>query len=427
MTWVPSTAAERDAMLSVIGVKTIDDLFASVPADLRAKSWALPSGISEMAVRARLDMWAARNAGGITSFLGGGAYDHFIPAAVDALTSRSEFYTAYTPYQPECAQGTLQSIYEYQSAICRLTGLDFANASLYDGGTAVFEAATMSVRLAKRNRVVCHESLSPVYRAMLKTHIANLELELVDGDSPEGAACVIVQNPAFRGDVADYTALAQRCHDAGALLVMSFYPISLGILKPPGEMGVDIAVAEGQSMGVPLNFGGPWLGVLAARKEHLRKMPGRIAAATEDAQGRRGFVLTLQAREQHIRREKAMSNICSNEALCALRALVYLTLLGKEGLRDVARHCHSKSEYLKKRLTFAQVLNSGPTFNEFVVRLPRNAEEAASKLIARGFLAGLPLASLGAGEPNELLIAVTERRTREELDAFAHALEEACS
>ncbi|MCC6487197.1 MAG: aminomethyl-transferring glycine dehydrogenase subunit GcvPA [Candidatus Hydrogenedentes bacterium] len=427
MTWVPSTAAERDAMLSVIGVQTIDDLFASVPAELRAKSWALPAGISEMAVRARLEKWAARNAGGVTSFLGGGAYDHFIPAAVDALTSRSEFYTAYTPYQPECSQGTLQSIYEYQSAICRLTGLDYANASLYDGGTAVFEATTMAVRLTRRTRIVCHASLNPIYRSMLETHVANLDLELVDGESPEGAACVIVQNPGFLGDIEDFTALAERCHEEGALLVMSFYPISLGLLKTPGEIGVDIAIAEGQCLGVPLNFGGPWLGIMATRKEHVRKMPGRIAAATEDAQGRRGFVLTLQAREQHIRREKAMSNICSNEALCALRALVYLTLLGKEGLRDVARHCHSKAEYLKKRLSFAQILNHGPTFNEFAVRLPRNAEEAADALVSRGFLAGLPLASLGAGEPNDLLIAVTERRTREELDAFAHALEEVCN
>jgi glycine dehydrogenase subunit 1 len=411
-------------MLEAIGHTSIEDLFASIPPALRATSWNVPPGISEMAVRDLMGAMAAKNAPDLVSFLGGGAYDHFIPAAVDGLTSRSEFYTAYTPYQPECAQGTLQSIYEYQSAICRLTGLDFANASLYDGGTAVFEATTMAVRLTQRSKVVCHPSLSPVYRRMLDTHVAHLELQLVDGDDPTDAACVIVQNPSFLGTVRDYTALANRCHDAGALLVMSFYPISLGLLKTPGEMGADVAVAEGQCLGIPLGFGGPWLGIMATRRDHVRKMPGRIAAATEDSQGRRGFVLTLQAREQHIRREKAMSNICSNEALCALRALVYMTLLGKEGIREVARHCHAKAEYLKSKLPFAKPLNDGPTFNEFAVRLPKNAEETAKQMTARGFLAGLPLEPWGMGGPNDLLIAVTERRTREQLDAFAHAMEE---
>lgn len=428
MSWSPATPVERDAMLEVIGVKTVDDLFASVPKHLRAKSWDLPDAISEMAVRDEMGRLAARNASGLVSFLGGGAYDHFIPAAVDALASRGEFYTAYTPYQPECAQGTLQSIYEYQSAICRLTDMEFANASLYDGGTAMFEATTMSVRLTGRSRIVLHGSVNPIYRKMLATHTAHLDLELVDGDDPAGAACVIVQNPSFLGTITDFTSLAERCHAAGALLVVSFYPISLGIVKTPGEMGADICVAEGQSLGIPLAFGGPWLGVMATRKAHVRKMPGRIAAETADAQGRRGFVLTLQAREQHIRREKAMSNICSNEALCALRALIYMALLGKEGFRDVARHCHAKAEYLKSQLRFASVLNDGPTFNEFAVRLPRNAEQVAATLAKHGFLAGLPLAPLGAGEETDLLIAVTERRTRAELDAFARALEEAsCS
>ncbi|MCC6795411.1 MAG: aminomethyl-transferring glycine dehydrogenase subunit GcvPA [Candidatus Hydrogenedentes bacterium] len=428
MSWAPATPAERDAMLAVIGVKTMDDLFAAVPQHLRAKSWNLPAGISEMAVRDEMTKLAARNASSLTSFVGGGAYDHYIPAAVDALTSRSEFYTAYTPYQPECAQGTLQSIYEYQSAICRLTNMEFANASLYDGGTAVFEATTMSVRLTGRSKIVLHDSLSPIYRQMLVTHTAHLELDLVDGDDPTDAACVIVQNPSFLGTVADYTALADRCHAAGALLVVSFYPISLGMVKSPGEMGADICIAEGQSLGVPLAFGGPWLGVMATRKDHVRKMPGRIAAETADAQGRRGFVLTLQAREQHIRREKAMSNICSNEALCALRAMIYMALLGKEGLRDVARHCHAKAEYLKSIITFATILNNGPTFNEFAIRLSKNAEVVVAGMAARGFLAGIPLAPLGAGAETDLLIAVTERRTRADLDAFAKALEEvSCS
>ncbi|MBX7257653.1 MAG: aminomethyl-transferring glycine dehydrogenase subunit GcvPA [Candidatus Hydrogenedentes bacterium] len=424
MTWVPTTADERKEMLDAIGVNSIDELFAAITPELRAKSWNVPEGLSEMAVRDLMAGMAAKNASSLVCFAGGGAYDHFIPAAVDALTSRSEFYTAYTPYQPECSQGTLQSIYEYQSAICRLTGLDFANASLYDGGTAVFEAATMSIRVTGRRRIMCHRSLSPIYRRMLETHAAHLDVEILTGDDPTGAACVIVQNPSFLGSVENFTNLSQRCHDAGALLVMSFYPVSLGLLKTPAEMGVDIAVAEGQPFGVPLGFGGPWLGILATRKEHVRKMPGRIAAMTEDAQGRRGFVLTLQAREQHIRREKAMSNICSNEALCALRALIHLCLLGKEGLQEVARHCHAKAEYLKKKLKFTTLLNKAPTFNEFAVRLPRNAEEVVQAMAAKGFMAGIPLRPLGEGDAGDLLIAVTERRTRQQLDAFAEALEE---
>ncbi|MDX9973660.1 MAG: aminomethyl-transferring glycine dehydrogenase subunit GcvPA [FCB group bacterium] len=425
MTWIPTTNEERDEMLAAIGVASIDELFDVIPPDLRLKSWDLPEGLSEMAVKRLVAEMGNRNCGSLVSYAGGGVYDHFIPAAVDALTSRGEFYTAYTPYQPECAQGTLQSIYEYQSAIVRLTGMDFANASLYEGGTAVFEAAAMAVRLTNRQRVVIHESLNPVYRQVVETHTAHLGLDIASGDDPTGAACVIVQNPSFLGTVRDFTALAERCHAAGALLVLSFYPTSLGLLKTPGEMGVDIAVAEGQCLGIPLGFGGPYLGILATRKEHIRKMPGRLAAETADAQGRRGFVLTLQAREQHIRREKAMSNICSNEALMALRSLIYLCLMGKDGFLEVARHCHAKAEYLKSKLDFGTVLNDGPTFNEFALRLPRNAEEVAKRVMDQGYFAGLPLAPLGAGEETDLLIAVTEKRTREDLDGFAQALREA--
>ncbi|HOE65050.1 MAG TPA: aminomethyl-transferring glycine dehydrogenase subunit GcvPA [Candidatus Hydrogenedentes bacterium] len=428
MTWSPATDAETREMLAAIGVGSIDELFAHIPAGLRAASWDLPAGLSEMAVRDRLARLASHNNVCLVNFMGGGVYDHFVPAAVDALTSRSEFYTAYTPYQPECSQGTLQAIYEYQSAICRLTGMEFANASLYDGSTAVFEATTMAVRITGRSRVVHHSSLNPIHRQVAETHAANLGLDIVEGDDPTDAACVVVQLPGFVGTLADYSCLAQRCHDAGALLVMSFYPVALGIVKTPGEMGVDIAVAEGQSLGIPAGFGGPYLGVLATRKAHVRKMPGRLAAATQDAQGRRGFVLTLQAREQHIRREKAMSNICSNEALCALRALIHMCLLGKVGIRELAVQCHSKAEYLKSRLGFATLLNDGPTFNEFALRLPRNAQDVVERMAARGFLAGLPLEPLGVGGPNDLLVAVTERRTRQELDAYAQALKDtACS
>jgi len=428
VTWVPTTDTDRNEMLATIGVKTVDELFEAIPENLRLKSWSVPPGISEMSVRDRLAKVAGRNRLDAISFLGGGFYDHYIPAAVDALSSRSEFYTAYTPYQPECAQGTLQSIYEYQSLICRLTEMEYANASLYEGGTAIVEAALMALRITRRDRIVVHDSINPTYRAMLNAHISNLDVEIVEGDDPTDAACVIVQNPSFLGTLRDYTQLTQRCHEAGALSVVSFYPISLGLAKTPGEMGADIAIAEGQSLGIPLGFGGPYLGILATRKKHIRKMPGRIAGATTDNQGRRGFVLTLQAREQHIRREKAMSNICSNQALCALRALIYLSLLGKEGLREVATHCHSKAEHLKAQLSFAELLNDGPTFNEFAVRLPRNANDVVRDLYERGFEAGLPLAPMGVGTEADLLIAVTERRTRDELDAFAQALKEtACS
>ena len=430
MSWIPITPQDQEEMLATIGAGGIDELFDCIPDDLRPRSWELPEAMPEMAVRAHMEALAGRNQAGLPSFLGGGFYDHFIPAAVDALVSRGEFCTAYTPYQPECAQGTLQAIYEYQSAICRLFEMDFANASLYDGGTAVFEAVAMAVRVARRRtKVVCHSSLNPLYRQILETHAAHLGLEIVEGDDPSDAACQVVQNPSFLGTVRDDTELAARCKEAGALLVASVYPVALGLMKTPGEMGVDIAVAEGQSLGMPLSFGGPYLGIITTRKEYVRKMPGRIAAATEDAQGRRGFVLTLQAREQHIRREKATSNICSNEALCALRTLIHLCLLGKEGLREVAVHCHSKAEYLKQKLApFAQVLNEGPTFNEFAVRLPRDAAQVVERLAGRGFIAGLPLASVGRGKPGDLLVAVTEKRTREEMDRFAEVLEEeACS
>jgi glycine dehydrogenase subunit 1 len=271
------------------------------------------------------------------------------------------------------------------------------------------------------------KSVNPTWVNMLRTHAAHLELDIVQGDDPAGAACVIVQNPSFHGTVRDFTALGDRCHAAGALLVVSFYPISLGLLKSPGEMGADIAIGEGQSLGMYLGFGGPYLGMMAVRKDHVRKMPGRIAGATTDKQGRRGFVLTLQAREQHIRREKAMSNICSNQALCALRAVIYLSLLGKEGLRETAQACHAKAEYLKGKLKFAKVLNEGPTFNEFAVQLAKPARDVVAALVAHGYHAGLPLADVKAGGPNDLLIAVTEKRTRAELDAFAAALEATCA
>ncbi|MFA7691835.1 MAG: aminomethyl-transferring glycine dehydrogenase subunit GcvPA [Candidatus Hydrogenedentes bacterium] len=428
MDWIPVTSADEQDMLRIAGAASIEGFFEIIPEALRLKEWSLPEGLSEFGLRRHLERMAEKNCTQYLSFLGGGYYDHYIPAAVDALAARSEFYTAYTPYQPECAQGTLQAIYEYQSVICRLTDMECANASLYDGGTAVFEAVSMACRVTGRRKALIHPSLHPVWRQMLETHLAGSPIQLVDGEHADAeTACVVAQNPAFLGDIHDFTEHADQCHEKGALLVMAVNPISLGIVKTPGAMGADIVVAEGQSLGLPLGFGGPYLGILAAKKKHIRKMPGRIAAATTDTEGRRGYVLTLQAREQHIRREKALSNICSNQALCALRALIHLCLLGKRGLEETAKSCFSKSEYLKGQLDFLSLLNKGATFNEFAVRLPLPAEQVCAAMAKRGFLAGLPLAELGRGEAEDLLIAVTEKRSREELDYFVKELREVCT
>lgn len=427
MSWIPVTEPDRREMLAAIEAPSVDALFASIPEALRMRGWDIPPGMDEMTLRSHMEKMAGLNRPELTCFLGGGYYDHFIPSAVDALSGRSEFYTAYTPYQPECAQGTLQSIYEYQSAVCRLSGMECANASLYDGSTALFEAASMACRVTRRSKVLVDPSVNPVWVSVLRTHAANLPMEIEIGNDPSDAACVMAQNPSFRGDITDWTELGARCHAAGALFVSIFNPVAAALLKTPGETGADIAVAEGQSLGLPLGFGGPYLGILAAKKEHIRKMPGRIAGETVDHDGRRGFVLTLQAREQHIRRDKANSNICSNQALCALRALIYLSLMGPQGLRETAGACHAKAEYLKSRISlFAPILNDGPTFHEFVVRLSADAGMAAARMAERGFLAGLPLSAVNAGEAGDMLIAVTEKRTRGEMDAFAAALKE-CS
>ncbi|MDD5440532.1 MAG: aminomethyl-transferring glycine dehydrogenase subunit GcvPA, partial [Candidatus Omnitrophica bacterium] len=369
-----------------------------------------------------------------------GFYDHFIPAAVDAIVSRPEFYTAYTPYQPECSQGWLQAIYEYQTVICELTGLDVANASLYDGGTALYEALMMAVRLTGRNKIIMDNGVNLIYRTMLYTYTKNLSIEFVEipvvhGQSSRAelgkhlddkTAAVIMQNPNFFGAVDDYSDVVEQVHKYGALAVGSFYPVSLGMLKSPGEMGFDIATGEGQSLGIPLSFGGPYLGFMATKKDFVRKMPGRIVGETVDKDGKRGFVLTLQAREQHIRREKAMSNICSNEALCALRAVIYLSLLGKEGLRELAEFNYQKSEFAKTifdKIAHVKVKRSSPTFNEFTVMLPGNADEIVNKMIDKGFACGFPLGRFYKGMDQYLLVTVTEKRTKEEIAKLAESLE----
>lgn len=441
MNYVPHTPEERAEMLQAIGRESMEDLFRCIPPALRCEHFNLPPGKPEFEVMKELRELARRNTLNIVTFLGGGFYDHYIPAAVDALAGRSEFYTAYTPYQPEASQGTLQAIYEYQTCICNLTGMEVSNASVYDGGTAMYEGMMMMLRATGRNRVIMDGGVNPIYRKMLHSYTRNLSIEFVEtpvchgqADREEIArhlddqtAGVILQNPNFFGVIDDHSDIVQMAHAKGALTAQSVYPIALGLLKTPGEMGIDIATGEGQSLGIPLSFGGPYLGFMATSRKLARKMPGRIAGATVDGQGRRGFVLTLQAREQHIRREKATSNICSNEALCALRALIYMSLLGRDGLKELARINLNKAEYARQRLEAipgVDVKRSSPTFNEFTVALPRNAGWVIGEMMERGIAAGFPLSRYYEGMENYMLVAVTEKRTKQEIALYAAHLED---
>jgi glycine dehydrogenase subunit 1 len=438
--FIANTEKQTQEMLAAIGAKNIDELFSDIKPSLTPRSFGLPQGKSEFEVMQHLKDLAAKNATDLICFLGAGFYDHYIPSVVEHLSSRSEFYSAYTPYQPECSQGTLQAIYEYQSAICRLTGMEIANASLYDGGTALYEAMMMARRITGRNRVLVDNAASPIYRTILYSYTKNLNIEFIEIPVPHGqtdreairkhlndnVACIILQNPNFFGAVDDHSDIASVAHRAGALVVESAYPISLGLLKTPGEMGADIVTGEGQSLGIPLSFGGPYLGFMATKREFARKMPGRIVGATTDARGRRGFVLTLQAREQHIRREKATSNICSNEALCALRAVLYLSSLGKKGLTEVARLNYEKAEFAKgilKKIKGVVVKQSSPTFNEFTVVLPVEPTEVIGRMIEKGFAAGFPLGRYYPDMKNYMTIAVTEKRTKEEIISYAKSME----
>ena len=452
MAYLYNTPEQQRQMLATIGVGSVAELFDQIPAQLRLdRALDLPRALTEIELESHLRELAAKNTndGGSICFVGGGSYDHFIPAAVDAVASRSEFYTAYTPYQAEASQGSLQAFFEYQTLICQLTGMDVSNASLYEGGTAVSEAVFMAMRITGRHqKVVMLESVHPEYRQVCETYLRQVNCELVVVPCPAGTAdpdqvsqalddrtaCLVVQHPNFFGcleEARELTGIAQR---AGALAVVSFDPISLGILSRPGEYGADIAVAEGQALGIPLQYGGPYLGILACKNEFVRKMPGRLIGETVDRVGRRCFVLNLQAREQHIRREKATSNICTNQGLMALRATVYLSLLGKEGLREVAELCARKAHYAAERFTNVENVELAfadrPFFKEFTLRFRTGAPLAITRAISRAREAGFEIgpgfdryaASGGPALSDCLLVAVTERRTRAEIDRLAEAL-----
>jgi len=445
MRYLPHTEEDIRQMLDAIGVKTLDDLFVDIPAAVRLnRPIDLPEPLSEVELLRQLSRMTAEHAAApvYSSFLGGGAYNHFIPAVVDQLASRSEFYTAYTPYQPEISQGTLQAIFEYQTLICQLTGMDVANASMYDGASACAEAVLMSARATRRKKVLLSEGLHPEYRQTVKTYCSYLEMELVqvplaaDGRTDLSAAiklidadcaALVVGYPNFFGCIEDLKTLGEKVHAEGAMLVTAVQePVALGLLKSPGELGADIVIGEGQSLGLPVSFGGPGIGFFAARQKVVRSMPGRLIGETVDADGHRGFVLTLATREQHIRREKATSNICSNQGLCALMVTIYLSLLGKQGLRELAGQNLAKAAYARQQIDALQGFSlpfTAPGFNEFVVEADLPVAPLLEKLATEKILAGIPLAKFYPEMDNRFLVCVTEQNSREEIDALVAALQ----
>lgn len=442
MPFIPNTDADRRAMLERIGVKNFEALISNIPDDLKLKQdLKLPDPLSELEITQEIHRKTRCNQSIIDTinFLGGGAYDHYIPAAINHIISRSEFYTAYTPYQPEVSQGTLQSIYEYQSMIAELMNMEVANASMYDGGSALAEAALMAAAETNRNKILVSHAVHPYYRQIIRTycHGQKIAVELVEIENgitnltnlasqiDSNTAGVIIQHPNFLGNLEEMVDISRLTHEQGALLITSNDPISLGILEPPGNYDVNIATGEGQCLGNSLNFGGPYLGILATQFKLIRRMPGRIVGATIDSQNRRGFVLTFQTREQHIRREKATSNICTNQALIALAATAYLALMGKQGIQQVASLCLQKSHYLAEQIQQIdgfQLAFSSPFFKEFVVNTPIPPQEIIDKLILHNIYAGIDLSQFDYGLTNGLLVAVTEKRTKAEMDIFIETL-----
>ncbi len=440
--FLPLTDEDKEQMLKRIGVSSFEELLREIPEEARFKGQLkLPPALSEMEVEELLEDIAGRNRE-LILFAGGGAYDHYIPKAVFHIVSRPEFYTAYTPYQPEVSQGTLQAMYEYQSAVCELTGMDIANASMYDGGSALAEAALMALRIMSgKHRILYPASLNPFYRDVLRTYLhgQSIPLQEIAYDDSTGqmdlddlldkldddVAALIIQNPNFFGVVERTDEIQRIKEEKRFLLIVSFDPISLSLLSPPGEYGADIAVGEGQPLGLPLSFGGPYLGIFTAKRDYIRQMPGRMSGATVDVEGRRGFVMALQTREQHIRRARATSNICTNQNLCALTSLVYMSLLGASGLEEVALQSMYKAHYMAEELVKAgfEMRFSGPFFREFVVKLPVDAEGVVDKMASRGFHAGIPLGRFGF-DGNLLLVALTEKRKKREIDGYVEALRE---
>ncbi|MDD4889541.1 MAG: aminomethyl-transferring glycine dehydrogenase subunit GcvPA, partial [Phycisphaerae bacterium] len=445
--------ADRMQMMRAVGIKKVDELLKDIPAGVRLKRpLNIPAPLSEPELTAELECRAANPGANMTCFLGAGAYDHFIPAAVDALASRSEFVTAYTPYQAEASQGTLQAFYEFQTMVCELTGMDVANASMYEGGSALAEAVIMAAGISGKHRVVVSQSIHPDYRQVVQTYLAYLSLELVEvgiGDGrtdlpalaealDDNTACLVIQTPNFFGNVERMDKIAEFARAAGVLSVVSVDPLSLGVLKRPGEFGADIVVAEGQPLGIPLGFGGPWLGLMATRRQHMRRIPGRLIGRTIDKDGQPAYCLSLQTREQHIRREKATSNICSNQGLLAYRAAIYMAAMGPRGLQQAARLCLAKSHYAARRISeiagLELVWPDAPFFKEFMVR---STIKPVAKLLdaaaAKGILAGVPmrpdwLIRLNKSDhklDNCFLVAVTEKRTKKQIDELAEALKTA--
>jgi glycine dehydrogenase subunit 1 len=445
MTFIPHSPTERDAMLDIIGVKSLEELFMDVPEQYRFPSLQLSQALTEMEAATELGELSLGNENlrtDLVCFLGAGAYNHYTPAAVDAVLRRGEFYTAYTPYQPEISQGTLQAIFEYQSLITALTGMEVSNASHYDGATAVAESVNMAHAQfrGKRTKIVLSPGVNPQYRAVLRTYTRDMNLTIAGDDQSlfsdlssllslidDSTALVIVQYPDFFGRIDDFTALIEAAHARGVLVCVVANPIALGLLKTPGEMGADIVAGEGQPLGIPLSFGGPYLGFFATRKQYIHKMAGRLVGETVDSRGQRAYVLTLTAREQHIKRERATSNICTNQGLMALAAAVYLSLLGRKGLRQVAELCFHKAHYaagIIARSPGYSLLFHAPFFHEFVIRCPKPVAEINAALLEHGFLGGYDLGQDYPELKDHMLLAVTEMNTKDEIDALAGVLEE---
>ncbi len=444
MTFNPHTVADRSDMLDATRAFAIGDFFAPVPDSIRFPQLNLPPALTEMEAGDHLGRLAARNQAFAAEdvYLGAGSYRHFVPSAVGQILARGEFYTAYTPYQPEVAQGTLQVIYEFQSLVAALTGMDIANASMYDGATALAEGALMTVARSRgKRRIVVSATVHPAYRAVLRTYLSGLDVELEELSLPESGftasasdlepylgddlAGVVVQYPSFFGGIEDLAEMAERVHAAGGALVVCADPMALGLLRPPGELGADIVAAEGQSLGIPQSYGGPYVGLLAARQSYVRQMPGRLAGATSDADGKRGFVLTLQTREQHIRREKATSNICTNQGLMATAATVYMATLGPEGFREAANRCYQNAHNLARlmgEIPGYRVALAAPFFNEFVVETPAPAREALAHLLNQDILGGFDLGTIDPALDHHLLVCATETNCREGIERMAAAL-----